>query len=234
MSEPAMKMVDETTELEQATRQEVAEYVAPISSFLVVDDRTMQQAGDTIKEINKRMKLVDEKFAASYEAAEDTKRKAEAARKALANLIDDIKAPYVKVKDYLVLQGREYDKKAIARRAEEQRIRDEAARKEEEERRFQEALAAEAEGATEEAESILQEPIYTPSVPAPKPEYKVDKRLFPTKWRARVTDKMALILFVSKNPNFVHLLDVNQSQLNTLAKNQQRTMRIPGVVAEEE
>ncbi|QYY30271.1 hypothetical protein K2O51_23150 [Cupriavidus pinatubonensis] len=50
-------------------------------------------------------------------------------------------------------------------------------------------------------------------------------------WKARLTDKMALIRFVAEHPEHQHLLDVNQSALNQLAKAQKDAMRLPGVEA---
>lgn len=50
-------------------------------------------------------------------------------------------------------------------------------------------------------------------------------------WKARCVDKMALIRFVAEHPEHQHLLDVNQSALNQLAKAQKDAMRLPGVEA---
>lgn len=48
-------------------------------------------------------------------------------------------------------------------------------------------------------------------------------------WFAQVTDFLALVKFVAKNKNFIHLLLVNQAELNKLARAQKELMSIPGV-----
>lgn len=53
-------------------------------------------------------------------------------------------------------------------------------------------------------------------------------------WKAEVTNKAALVAWVSANPQFLNLLDVNASALNQMAKAMQDTMQIDGVRAFEE
>lgn len=224
----------ETDDLEREVRQEVAVYVAPIRSFLVVDDPTMQRAGDTILEINKRIKLVDEKFSPSYEAAMETKRKAEASRKALVDLIDEIKRPLVEVKAYLVKQGKDY-KAVVAKREEEERRRlAEIARKEAEERALAEAEALEKAGEHEEAQAVIEAPVYAAPPPIQKPAFKVDGRSFQTRWKATVTDFCKLVKYCAANPQFLHLVMANDSALNQMARALKQNMNIPGVSAQEE
>ena len=53
-------------------------------------------------------------------------------------------------------------------------------------------------------------------------------------WRAEVNDKLALIRYVATHPEWVHLVDANESALNGLAKSQREALAIPGVRAVEE
>lgn len=50
-------------------------------------------------------------------------------------------------------------------------------------------------------------------------------------WKARCTDKAVLIKFVSINPQFLNLLDVNDTALNQLAKAMKDSMNIGGCEA---
>ncbi len=221
-------------QIETETRQEVAVYVEPIKSFLVVSDQTMQAANDTIKEINKRIKLVDEKFEPLMAAQVEAKRKATVAKAELDKLIEEIKAPLMAVKEYLVRAGKDYDTEQKAIRDEAERIAREVARKAEDERQLREAEEAEKAGNHEEAEEILKEERQVSAPPPPPPAYKVDQRLFPKKWKARVTDKKTVIKFVAANPQYTELLEVDQAAINRLAVSMKSNLRIDGIIAYEE
>lgn len=73
------------------------------------------------------------------------------------------------------------------RLAEEARLR-EIARQEEEERQLQEALAAEKAGDKEEAEAIIQAPVYVPPVVVPKVVPKVAGISMTKRWTYRIVD----------------------------------------------
>lgn len=227
-------MEQETDKLEQELRQEVAVYVAPIRSFLVVDDVTMQKAGDTIKEINKRMKVVDEKFGPSLLAVDEAKRKAAAAKAILVDLIEEIKAPLVQVKDYLVKQGKDYNTLVIKRQEEERRRLAEIARKEEEDRRIAEAEALEKAGEHEEAQAVIEEPVYVPPPVVPKPEFKVDQRSFQKRWRGRGVNLAQTIKHIANHPEYQHLLMYNDVALNNMARSIRGQSPVPGIEFVEE
>lgn len=50
-------------------------------------------------------------------------------------------------------------------------------------------------------------------------------------WRARITDKAALLKYISEHPETLAWVDVKMTPLNNLAKALQKTMAIPGVEA---
>lgn len=50
-------------------------------------------------------------------------------------------------------------------------------------------------------------------------------------WKARVTDKQALIAHIAQHPEFLELVEVSQSALNQLAKAQKQNMKLPGAEA---
>lgn len=86
--------------------------------------------------------------------------------------------------------------------------------------------AAEAESIALEAEMVTAAP-----VPIATAAPKVAGLSTRQNWKARLTDKMALIRFVAEHPEHQHLLDVNQSGINQLAKAQKDAMNLPGVEA---
>lgn len=86
--------------------------------------------------------------------------------------------------------------------------------------------AAEAEAIANTADMVIAAPV--PLVTAAP---KVSGLSTRQNWKARLTDKMALIRFIAEHPEHQHLLDVNQSALNQLAKAQKDAMRLPGVEA---
>lgn len=88
------------------------------------------------------------------------------------------------------------------------------------------AGAAQAETIAMEAEMVTAAP-----VPVATAAPKVAGLSTRQNWKARLTDKMALIAFIAQHPEHQHLLDVNQSALNQLAKAQKDAMRLPGVEA---
>ena len=53
-------------------------------------------------------------------------------------------------------------------------------------------------------------------------------------WKGRCDDKAKLILFVTTHPEYLGLLDVNESALSQIAKAQKTNMKIDGCVAYEE
>lgn len=50
-------------------------------------------------------------------------------------------------------------------------------------------------------------------------------------WRARITDKAALLKYISEHPEALAWVDIKMTPLNNLAKALQKTMNIPGVEA---
>lgn len=121
--------------------------------------------------------------------------------------------------------------------------------KEEADRIAQEAAAAAASGDQAKAEELKQQAEQTAAaghaeaeaiavaaemvVAAPVPiataAPKVAGLSTRQNWKARCTDKMALIRFVAEHPEHQHLLEVNQTGINQLAKAQKDAMRLPGV-----
>lgn len=63
---------------------------------------------------------------------------------------------------------------------------------------------------------------------------KVSGISFSGTWKAKVTDKAALLKYLSENPAYLDWVDVKLAPLHGMAKAQKGAMRIPGVEAYEE
>jgi hypothetical protein len=213
----------EVTEIRTGTQK----YVAPISIFHVVDTDSMRMADNIIKDINSRLKAIDDKL--------DPKKKiAYQAYKEWLSLIDELKAPLEEAKKYLQSEGKRYlTEQEKIRQAEENRLR-EIARKAEEERRIAEALQAEQEGNTEEADAIIQEEIYVPTPVVEKMVPKVDNRLFQKRWKGRGVNLQQAIKFINDNPSFNNLLMFNDPAINAMARSMKGRSPVPGIEFVEE
>jgi len=110
----------------------------------------------------------------------------------------------------------------------------EVARKEREKLEAQAAKAA-AAGKVEKAEALSAAAASIPervaiASSAPKLGGVANK----TTWRAEVADKAALVAYIAQRPEWLHLLDVNMTAVNGLARSQKSALALPGVKAVEE
>lgn len=111
-----------------------------------------------------------------------------------------------------------------------------AARKAEEEAKAQAAAGNAAAAAEKLAEAQAAAQVAAVTVAAPVAPYvpKVTGTTVRGTWKAKVTDKIALIKFIAEHPEWTHLLDINESQLNALARGQKADLKLPGVETWEE
>ena len=164
------------------------------------------------------------------------------ARSAWQGLIDDEKAklePAVQAETNIKRELVAYDdtqerlRQAEQRRLEiEQRQRDEAQRLEEAAALELEADRTGDEQLRAEAQQLMAEPVDSAPVQLASFTPKVSGLSYRENWSGRVTDIQKLIQFVAEHPEHTHLLDVNQTALNAMARAQKGNMRIPGAVAE--
>jgi hypothetical protein len=129
----------------------------------------------------------------------------------------------------LVRQCDRYEADERRREAQERARLEAEAREREEEKRLLDAALADEAGEPDEAQAILQAPII---VPVPEPisqRAEVEGISSQTRWSAEVTDKLALVIFISTHPEFIDLLDVNQPGINRLAVSLRASMNIPGI-----
>jgi hypothetical protein len=113
-------------------------------------------------------------------------------------------------------------------KAEEERLRRKALKKEEEER-LQAAIEAEKEGNKDEAEAILEEPVFVPSPIVLKAVPKVNGLAQRTNWKYRLTDLNALVKAVYEGKVPLMALEPNDIFLNQQARALKGTVQYPGV-----
>ena len=105
------------------------------------------------------------------------------------------------------------------RLAEEKRLQ-EIARKEEEERQIDAAVHAEQSGNKEEAEQIIEAPVYVPPVVLAKTTPKVAGISLTKQWKYRIVDE-------SKIPR--QYMIPNESMIGSIVRNSKGVIIIPGV-----
>lgn len=166
------------------------------------------------------------------------KAQADAAHKAVVaaerKLLEPAQADEARDKGLLIAYDAEQDR---LRRDAERRAQ-EAARKAEEERRLAEAAALETLATAtgdaamrQEAEALIAAPIEVPVVAVEKATPKVAGITYVEKWSAVVVSKQKFVEFVAQHPDYLHLLDVNMTAVNGLARAMKGAMKIPGVQA---
>jgi hypothetical protein len=105
------------------------------------------------------------------------------------------------------------------RKAEEDRLREEA-RKQEEERRLEDAILAEQSGNKEEAAAIMDTPVQAPVVVVPKSVPKVAGVAMTKQWKFRITD-------ANKIPR--QYLTVDEQKIGAIVRALKDQANIPGV-----
>jgi len=110
----------------------------------------------------------------------------------------------------------------------------EALRKEREKLEAQ-ALRAESSGRVEQAEALRTTAATLPErVELASSAPRVSGLSSRSSWRAELTDKAALVRYVAEHPEWLHLVEVNATALNGLARSQKSALAIPGVRVVEE
>jgi hypothetical protein len=223
MAEPAIQLV-ETTEVET----KAVSIVDQAKAVKVVDSDTYPAAGTIWKSIGDMIKEVKDTFDPIVSAAHHAHKQATEKR---AKFLDPLTAAQKSVKQLMGAYDAEQER---IRRAEEARLA-EIARREEEERRLQEAIAAEKEaranGATkeeaaQEAQSIVDEPVYVPPVVVPKATPKMaGGPVYRTIWRFRIKD-------VNLIPR--QYMVPNETAIGGVVRSLKGTTNIPGIEVYEE
>lgn len=164
----------------------------------------------TIKEIRKKIEATFKPI----------KQKFDAAKKEVLDQEKAADKPLIEAEMYIkpLIAGYLAEQERI-RKAEEEKLREEA-RKQEEDRRLQEAVAAEQNGNKEEAEAIIEAPVQAPPVVVPKTVPKVEGISMRENWKFRIVDE-------KKIPR--DFLKVDEVKIGQYVRAMKSAGNIPGV-----
>lgn len=190
----------------------------------ITDTRTYEAACEFLKGLKALRTEIAETF-------EPHIKRAHEAHKALLKEKADAEAPLAEAERIAKAALVVYDQaQERLRREEQQRLQAEL-RRAEEDRRLADAIAAEEAGDRDEAEAMIHEPVFVPTVAVAPSTPKVSGISYRETWSANVTDLSKLVKFVASNPQFAGLLSANLPALNAQARSLKAQMQIPGVEA---
>lgn len=212
----------------EAIATEALAWPARAQALAIRDHLSYIEAGEFLKTIRGLRGRIGETLDPHIKRAHEA-HKALVAEKARAE------APLLAAEATLKTALAEYDvAQEVLRQAEENRLRA-IARQDEEARRVAAAAALEAEGRAtgdeallQEAERVLDAPLPVSVVVAPTTP-KLAGVSYRDHWTARVVNMRALIAWVAVHPGHDHLLKVNQTALDSLARALRDGLRIDGV-----
>lgn len=216
---------------------EAGSWAAKAADLRIVDAESCVNASHFLRSIKGLRAEIQQWFEPHVEAAMETKRKAELARKALTDERDRMEAPLVAAEGTVKRALLTWEQKQEQiRLAEERRLQDEA-RQEAEARTLAAAAALETEAVAtgnaemlQEAHDILEQPVDTPVVSVAKLMPKVQGVTYRDNWRVHESiDIKALAAAVAAGTVASHLLTPNLTALNQIARATQGTQPIPGV-----
>jgi hypothetical protein len=203
----------------------------------IVDAESCKNASFLLRSVKGLRSDIARWFEPHVEAAMDTKRRAEAARKGLVDEKERMEAPLVAVemKVKAALLAWETEQEAVRRR-EEQRLQ-ELARQEAETRQLEAAAELEREGhAThdagmlQEAEDILAQPIEAPVVSVAKLTPKVQGIVYRDNWKAHPEINVkTLAAAVAAGTAPSAFLMPNLTAINQWARATQGSQDMPGI-----
>jgi hypothetical protein len=117
------------------------------------------------------------------------------------------------------------------KRKEEERRLQEIARKRAEEEALQQALEAEAAGEPEEAQKIIEEPVYVPPIRVASEIPKSKDSHIREVWNAEIISLDTLLKAVAEGKAPIEAIEPNMSFLNGQARAYKQALNIPGVKA---
>lgn len=226
-----------TPPTKDSLQAEAGSWAAKASDLQITDAASCVNASHFLRSIKGLRAEIQRWFEPHVEAAMETKRKAELARKQLTDERDRMEAPLVAaegtVKRALLVWEQEQER---IRLAEEQRLQAEA-RKEAEARTVaaaaeleREAVATNDAAMLQEAHDVLDQPIEAPVVSVAKLMPKVEGVTYRDNWKVHPEiDVKALAAAVGAGHVASNLLTPNLTALNQMARATQGTQPVPGV-----
>lgn len=215
---------------------EAQSWAARASGLAIVDRESCLHASQFLRSIKGLRSQIYQWFEPHIEAAKETKRKADEARKALVDEYTKMEAPLVEAEVIIKrsLLAYETEQERI-RQAEERRLQAEADRQ-------AEAIALAGAAALEmeanrtgnaemlqEAHDILSQPTEAPVVVVASSLPKVQGVVYRDNWRAFTTDLRLLAGAVADGSVAANLITPNLTALNQMARATQGGVKVPGV-----
>jgi hypothetical protein len=221
----------------EALAAESRSWASRARELQIVDRESCINAGTLLRSVKTLRNQVQAWFAPHIDAAMETKRKAEAARKALADERDRMEAPLVDAENVLKRSLLAWETKQEQARLEEERRLQAEAQARAEALTLAAAAALETEAnATgnaelrQEAEDILSQPIEAPVVVVQKMVPKVDGISYRDNWKAHPTiDIKALAAAVAAGTAPATFLTANMTAINQYGRATHGTHEIPGI-----
>lgn len=230
-------MTEHTAMSKDVLAQESVSWAAKAKGLRILDAASCLNASHLLRSIKGLRSEIQQWFAPHMDAAMETKRRAEAARKGLADEQARMEAPLIEAESQvkralLVWEQQQED----ARRAEERRLQQEAQRRAEEQTLAaaaaleREAVATGNAEMLAEATSILEQPIDAPVVAVKPMVPKLEGVTYRDNWKAHPdVDIKALAAAVASGAVPVSFVTVNMSALNAFARATKGLQPVPGV-----
>lgn len=229
------------TNIEGASKQDLAieatTWAARAKGLRIVDAPSCQQASFLLRSIKGIRSDIASWFAPHIEAAMDTKRKAEAARKGLTDEKDKMEAPLVEAEAIVKRALLTWEHTQELLRQEQERVLQIEAQRQAEALSLNAAAALEREAHATgdaamlaEAEAILAQPVEAPVVVVKPLMPKVQGITYRDQWKAHPEiDMKALAAAVAAGTAPVTFLEPNLSAINQFARATQGMQAVPGI-----
>jgi hypothetical protein len=230
-------MSTELVQSKEALATESRDWASRARGLQVIDRESCINASTLLRSVKTLRNQVQAWFAPHIEAAMETKRKAEAARKALADERDRMEAPLVDAEAVLKRSLLTWETQQETARLEEERRLQAEAQSRAEALTLAAAAAMEAEAVAtgnialqQEAEDIIAQPIEAPVVVVQKMVPKVDGITYRDRWEAHPSiDVKKLAAAVASGMVPATFLLPNTTAINQYARATQGTGEVPGV-----
>lgn len=187
----------------------VAQLCGDAADLTIDSPEMLEYAGRLVKTIVTRSKAIEDKRFEFTRPLDELKAKFVAEFKPS---IDALQRAASAVKAKALTYTAEQERQARERQA----AADEAARKERE-RLAKEAAKLEAKGKVEQAEAKRELAAAMPAALVPAPEVVKGGITYRSKWRGKVSNKAAFVKCLAARPEYLGLLEVNQTELDRLA-----------------
>jgi hypothetical protein len=191
-------------------------------SVVIATTTDYQFAQGLMGDIKSRIKLLEETRMGQTRPLDESKKR----------ILDFFRAPLQKLEDAKAhlnnIMVRWVEDQEKIRREEERRLQEEA-RKRAEDEAIRQALEAEAAGETQEAEAILQEPVYVPPIKVNSTVPKSKESHVRETWSCEVVDLKALVVAIAQGKAPLQAVEADMAFLNGQARSYKQALSIPGV-----